>query len=153
MPRCLVCFSSHLSFPKCCLLTVTTRVTWPCALRCNSHSCTQRRRYAGLAQCDPVVTTASLSQARSSSLAPRLEPMMASSQLGSLHSIFLASPSAPGSRPHLTAYPQAQGSFRRWAVRGIMAVRRHEGRRGRPLDVLVEWKARTRRGTFGKSRG
>ena len=27
----------------------------------------------------------------------------------------------------------------RWAVRGIMAVRRHEGRRGRPLDVLVEW--------------
>jgi len=27
----------------------------------------------------------------------------------------------------------------RWAVRRIMAVRRHEGRRGRPLDVLVEW--------------
>ena len=27
----------------------------------------------------------------------------------------------------------------RWAVRGIRAVRRHEGRRGRPLDVLVEW--------------
>ena len=27
----------------------------------------------------------------------------------------------------------------RWAVRGIMAVRRHEGLRGRPLDVLVEW--------------
>ena len=27
---------------------------------------------------------------------------------------------------------------RRWAVRGIMAVRWHEGRRGRPLDVLVE---------------
>ena len=27
----------------------------------------------------------------------------------------------------------------RWAVRNIMAVRRHEGRRGRPLDVLVEW--------------
>ena len=27
----------------------------------------------------------------------------------------------------------------RWAVRGIRAVRRLEGRRGRPLDVLVEW--------------
>ena len=27
----------------------------------------------------------------------------------------------------------------RWAVRRVMAVRRHEGRRGRPLDVLVEW--------------
>jgi ribonuclease HI len=27
----------------------------------------------------------------------------------------------------------------RWAVRCIRAVRRHEGRRGRPLDVLVEW--------------
>ena len=27
----------------------------------------------------------------------------------------------------------------RWAVRRIMAVRRLEGRRGRPLDVLVEW--------------
>ena len=27
----------------------------------------------------------------------------------------------------------------RWAVRAIRAVRRHEGRRGRPLDVLVEW--------------
>ena len=27
----------------------------------------------------------------------------------------------------------------RWAVRRIMAVRRHDGRRGRPLDVLVEW--------------
>ena len=27
----------------------------------------------------------------------------------------------------------------RWAVRRIMAVRRHEGRRGRSLDVLVEW--------------
>ena len=27
----------------------------------------------------------------------------------------------------------------RWAVRGIRAVRRHVGRRGRPLDVLVEW--------------
>jgi hypothetical protein len=27
----------------------------------------------------------------------------------------------------------------RWVVRRIMAVRRHEGRRGRPLDVLVEW--------------
>ena len=27
----------------------------------------------------------------------------------------------------------------RWAVRRIVAVRRHEGRRGRPLDVLVEW--------------
>ena len=24
-------------------------------------------------------------------------------------------------------------------MRGIRAVRRHEGRRGRPLDVLVEW--------------
>ena len=24
-------------------------------------------------------------------------------------------------------------------MRRIMAVRRHEGRRGRPLDVLVEW--------------
>ena len=27
----------------------------------------------------------------------------------------------------------------RWAVRGIRAVRRREGQRGRPLDVLVEW--------------
>ena len=27
----------------------------------------------------------------------------------------------------------------RWAVRCIRAVRRHEGRRGRPLDVFVEW--------------
>jgi len=27
----------------------------------------------------------------------------------------------------------------RWAVRRIMAMRRHDGRRGRPLDVLVEW--------------
>lgn len=27
----------------------------------------------------------------------------------------------------------------RWAVRSIRAVRRHESRRGRPLDVLVEW--------------
>jgi hypothetical protein len=27
----------------------------------------------------------------------------------------------------------------RWAVRRIMAVRRHKERRGRPLDVLVEW--------------
>ena len=24
-------------------------------------------------------------------------------------------------------------------MRGIKSVRRHEGRRGRPLDVLVEW--------------
>jgi hypothetical protein len=27
----------------------------------------------------------------------------------------------------------------RWVVRSIRAVRRHEGRRGRLLDVLVEW--------------
>ena len=27
----------------------------------------------------------------------------------------------------------------RWAGRRIMAVRRHDGRGGRPLDVLVEW--------------
>jgi len=33
----------------------------------------------------------------------------------------------------------ARNGFDEEAVRRIMAVRRHEGRRGRPLDVLVEW--------------
>jgi hypothetical protein len=38
----------------------------------------------------------------------------------------------------------------RWAVRSIRAVRRHEGRRGRPLDVLVEWEGEeTGRGSLG----
>ena len=37
-------------------------------------------------------------------------------------------------------WPFWSGSYRgQWVVRGIRAVRRHEGRRGRPLDVLVEW--------------
>ena len=31
-------------------------------------------------------------------------------------------------------------------MRGIRAVRRHEGRRGRPLDVLVEWEGKDSEG-------
>ena len=54
-----------------------------------ANPCTQRRRSAaGTALCAPVVAAraiACLSQARSSSLASRLRPVMASSQLGADH--------------------------------------------------------------------
>jgi len=38
-------------------------------------------------------------------------------------------------------------------VRRIMAVRRHEGRRGRPLDVLVEWEGEDADGISGRNPG
>ena len=42
----------------------------------------------------------------------------------------------------------------RWAVRGIRAVRRLEGRRGRPLDVLVEWEGEdSDEDLYGRSHG
>ena len=47
-------------------------------------------------------------------------------------------------------WPFWSGSYRgQWVVRGIRAVRRHEGRRGRPLDVLVEWEGETGRSVGG----
>ena len=86
----------HAALPRVLLTPFLSEVP-PCHRDRSCHAtalhianpCTQRRRSAaGTALCAPVVAAraiACLSQARSSSLASRLEPMMASSQLGADH--------------------------------------------------------------------